>query len=260
MYYMKILPVLKFVYRGLLTGLPMLTYNPITKLNFQSPFNVRPLSTYINYQLDSNQYNYLNQYLKNKNSSLIPEKVTIDDNNKEYYLSINIYNCSVPIIPSDNDVTRCEINTYVRDTKEGIGTLIIDYTSNAISMDPVNIFKGKEDIEFIMKENILSGYCSNKNIDLDMNFIIDTNDKDFYISDHLVDYSDKIFYSNSIFDKLYYDTSLIRAKVKTPNIVNNIKFRFGELNFEKPSSIFYFQDNINFAGSIWHNVYTIDNN
>ena len=257
---MKILPVLKFVYRGLLTGLPILTYNPITKLNFQSPFNVRPFSTYINYQLDSNQYKYINEYLNNKNSSLLLEKVNIDSNKKEFYLSINIYNCSVPIIPTDDDVTRCEINTYVRDPKEGIGTLIMDYTSNALSMDPVNIFKSKEDVKFLNQKDILSGYCSNKNIDLDMNFLIDENDNDFDISDHLIDFSDKIYYSNSIFDKLYYDTSLTRAKIKIPKRVNKIKFRFGDLVFDKPSSIFYFQDDINFAGSIWHNIYTIDKN
>ena len=255
---MKILPLLKFVYRGMLTGLPMLTYNPITKLNFHSPFNVKPFSTYINYQLDNNQYNYINDYLKNKDSKLIPEKVSIDDTSKEYFLSINIYNCSVPIIPGDDDVTRCEINTYVRDPNEGIGTLIMDYTSNALSMDPVNIFKGKEDVTFSNDNNIITGLCSTKNIDLDLSFTHTINDKDFNISDHLVDYSDKIFYTNSIFDKLYYDTSLTRAKIKIPKIVNNIKFRFGELNFDTPSSIFYFQDDLNFAGSIWHNLYSID--
>ena len=63
-------------------------------------------------------------YLKNKDSKLIPEKVSIDDTSKEYFLSINIYNCSVPIIPGDDDVTRCEINTYVRDPNEGIGASI----------------------------------------------------------------------------------------------------------------------------------------
>ena len=31
---MKLLPLLKFVYRGLLTGLPILTYNPITKFRY----------------------------------------------------------------------------------------------------------------------------------------------------------------------------------------------------------------------------------
>ena len=62
---MKLLPLLKFVYRGLLTGLPILTYNPISKLNFHSPFDVKPYSTYINYKLDVNQFNYINEYLNN---------------------------------------------------------------------------------------------------------------------------------------------------------------------------------------------------
>ena len=86
---MKILPLLKFVYRGLLTGLPILTYNPISKLNFHSPFDVKPMSTYINYKLNSKQFDYINNFMNNSRLEL--NKVSIDSNKKDYYLSFNIY-------------------------------------------------------------------------------------------------------------------------------------------------------------------------
>lgn len=256
---MRILPILKFVYRGLLTGLPSLTYNPFTKLNFHSPFSVLPYSTYINYKLDSNQFEYINNYLLEKNSSLVPEKISMENfRNKNYFMSVNIYNCSVPIIPSDSDVTRCEINTYVKDKVDGTGTLILDYVSNALSMDPVNIFKMKDNITFIKDKNDLNGYCSSENIDLDMRLKIKDTDSIFKVSDNLIDYSDKIFYLNSIYDKLFYDTSLTRAKLLKPSFIKKLYFRFGNLTLSEPDSVFYFKNNIKFAGSIWHNLYTID--
>lgn len=253
---MKILPLLKFVYRGLLTGLPILTYNPITKLNFHSPFDVKPMSTYINYKLNSEQFDYINNFMNNSRLEL--SKVSIDSNKKDYYLSINIYNCSVPIIPAEGDVTRCEINTYINDKVEGKGTVILDYMSNALSMDPVNIFKNKDDVIFNYDNGLINGFCDNENINLNFTAKYNDNDLDVKIDDQLIDYSDKIFYTNSIFDKLFYDTSLTRANVKKPTFVKNIFFRFGNLTFEKPDSIFYFKDELKFAGSIWDNLYTIE--
>lgn len=255
---MKLLPLLKFVYRGLLTGLPILTYNPISKLNFHSPFDVKPFSTYINYKLDVNQFNYINEYLNN--SKMLLDKVSLDNVKDDYYLSINIYNCSVPIIPAEGDVTRCEINTYVNEINEGKGTVILDYESNALSMDPVNIFKNKnkDDIYFLNKKDNIIASCVSDNIELKLDCKFNPNDLEFEVGDHLIDYSDKIFYKNSIYDKLFYDTTLTRAVTKTPTFVKNITFRFGDLVFDKPDSIFYFEKELNFAGSIWHNLYKIN--
>lgn len=255
---MKLLPLLKFVYRGLLTGLPILTYNPITKLNFQSPFDVNPYSTYINFKLDAGQYNYINNFLNSSTMAL--EKVSIDNLKEDYYLSINIYNCSVPIIPSEGDVTRCEINTYIKDKNEGKGTVILDYESNALSMDPVNIFKdkNKDNVYFKYNDGKILAKCLSNNIELNLECKYNNNDLHFEVGENLVDYSDKIFYTNSIYDKLFYDTSLTRAKTKIPTFVKDVNFRFGDLIFDKPHSIFYFEDKLNFAGSLWHNLYTIN--
>lgn len=255
---MKLLPLLKFVYRGLLTGLPILTYNPITKLNFHSPFDVKPYSTYINYKLNATQYNYITDYLNN--SKMILDQVSIDNLKEDYYLSVNIYNCSVPIIPSEGDVTRCEINTYITEKNEDKGTVILDYESNALSMDPVNIFKNKnkDDVYFKYINGNILAKCKSDNIELNLECNYDSNDLDFELGENLVDYSDKIFYTNSIYDKLFYDTSLTKAKTKIPTFVKDVKFRFGDLIFEKPESIFYFEDELNFVGSIWNNLYRIN--
>lgn len=252
---MKLLPLLKFVYRGLLTGLPILTYNPITKLNFQCPFDVMPNSTYINYKLNSDQIEYLSNYLDNPRMKL--DQVLIDNKKKDFYLSINIYNCSVPIIPSDDYVTRCEINTYVYDKIEEKGTVILDYVSNALSMDPVNIFKEKGNVYFHNDNENIKAFCQSDNIELNLKCKYLKNDKNFNINDNLIDYSDKIFYTNSIYDKLYYDSTLTQAIVKSPKYIEELTFKFGNLTFDQPDSIFYFTNEINFSGSIWNNLYRI---
>ena len=45
------LKLLKFVYNGLLSGMPLIAYNPITKTPIHVPFTIKEQSTYINYKL-----------------------------------------------------------------------------------------------------------------------------------------------------------------------------------------------------------------
>jgi len=50
------------------------------------------------------------------------------------------------------------------------------------------------------------------------------------------DYYDYNFYMNGIYDKLYYDSSLINNKIIVP-LFNNISFKFFDLEFENPSIV-----------------------
>ena len=59
---------------------------------------------------------------------------------------------------------------------------------------------------------------------------------------------------NGIYDKLYYDSSLINNNIIVP-LFNNISFKFFDLEFDNPSSIFYFKNEINFVGGIWYNLF-----
>ena len=62
------LGLLRFVYRGILTGMPLFTYNPITKTPIHVPFTISPHSTYINYELSPSQTHVLGMH------SLIPRE------------------------------------------------------------------------------------------------------------------------------------------------------------------------------------------
>ena len=138
--------LLKFVYRGLMTGMPLLVYNPYSRVNFHSPFTISPGSLYINYKLDVEQVNQLNKYVKTKTNNFDLMPISMEkayDEKLDYYISLNIYNCSSPVFLNKDQITRFEINTYVQDD-ENKGTLIVDYMSNGLSMDPVNIFKNKD--------------------------------------------------------------------------------------------------------------------
>ena len=138
--------LLELVYRGILTGMPLLTYNPITKNTLNVPMIVNPESTYLNFKLDNEKVKKLEKYIKKySNLSMIPIKM---DEKEEYILSVNVYNCTSPVFLNDKEITRFEINTYVRDEYNNNGTLILDYISNELSMDPLNIIKWKQDLVY----------------------------------------------------------------------------------------------------------------
>lgn len=252
------LGLLRFVYKGLLTGMPFLTYNILKQSTFNAPLDVKPYSTYLNFRLDNEQVNYLSNYVNKftNNLTIVPIEL-YPDTPEEYMLSVNIYNCTSPLFLNDGkEITRCEINTYVKDNNNNFGTLIIDYLSNEISMDPVNVIKFKDNIKFQNNDIYKIINCKSiiENIDLKLNF---TTFYDFRsnISDKLIKYTDRVFYKNGIMDKVYYDSTLTHAKVRSPYIFNNLTFNYKGLNFTKLDSIFYFTNKLNFIGGMWANIF-----
>ena len=69
--------LLKWLYKGMITGLPSLTYNPLRLNTFIAPFEVKPFSTYINFKLTSPQVEHINNYLLKygQEQQLIPTNV-----------------------------------------------------------------------------------------------------------------------------------------------------------------------------------------
>ena len=266
--------LLKTVYTGLLAGMPSFTFNPINRVNLLAPLKVEQYSTYLNFKLDDKQVKYLNNYISEYNDNndnnnkldnlqLIPLKMGVFQQ-PAYYISVNIYNCTSPIFMSNMPIIRCEINTYVKNNRGERGTMIIDYLSNAISMDPINIFKQPKTILFDKSQNkksqnileTISINCFSKRekIDLQASFDID-NYKILKIGNKLIDYTDKIYYKNGIMDKVYYDTTLTRAKIYQPKNSRDFRFIYRDLSFNKIDSVFYFDNPLNFVGSMWDNIY-----
>ena len=285
-------PFLKFIHGGLLAGMPSLVYNPYTKTPLNIPLTVSEGSIYLNFRLTPQYSNYLQDYINeyNKNLSIVPVCLFPEDESTKY-LSVNIYNCSSPAFLNGNKQTlRCELNTYVQDMETGqYGTLILDYLSNELSMDPVNLFKlppshRDGNVEYhILHQPHIDSYrtkkiyidCSSKKdkIMLSLKLFIDSlKEVTIHTSKELVKYSDYIYYKNGIYDKLYYDDTLVNAHLKSPrkdpenlpnkhlsstNIDDNIDrffFTYKDLFFEKADSVFYFENNINFIGSMWENI------
>ena len=256
---------LKFFYSALLTGLPSISYNPFNQNTLHAPFIVNEGSTYINYKLNKEQFNQINNYLETKTNNLKLQKISILKENEikesignsdDYYLSINIYNCTSPIFSflSNDPATRCEINTYIKTkNEEDIGTLIMDYTSNLLSVDPDNIFKKSCKTKFLKSKNTLSCAAYSDNIFFELEYDFNNILKTQEIKPKLVKYSDKIFYNNGLYDKLYYDSSLIHNHLQIPYYFN-IQFKFMGIEFDTPHSIFFFKDKINFVGGMWENL------
>jgi len=248
---------LKFFYTTLLSGMPSLSVNPINKNILHAPFIVNPSSTYINYKLDENQYKKIDNFLKkNDNNFNMLNTSIIKDTNKDYFLSINIYNCTSPIFNflTKEPVTRCEINTYVINKDNLIGTLIMDYVSNILSLDPDNLFKRKNDIYFKKNNNIIYGNAKNDNFYLDFSYDVYNNINKYKLSLELIEFTDVIFYNCGLYDKLYYDSSLINNDIVVCNN-NNIKFNFLDLEFTNVDSVFYFEKKIDFIGGMWANIF-----
>ena len=261
---MKLL--LKLIHKAILVGMPLIAYNPFSN-KFNAPFTVKPYSTYLNFKLDDIQKDYLTSYIHNFSTilSLTPIKLSPSDT-EGYYLSVNIYNCSSPLfLNNDIDITRCEINTYVKDINNNYGTLIIDYNSNGFSLDPVNLFKpihksiihkekDKDKANIHKDDSFIKCSAKDKDIDFRINYNhLET--KKYHVSDSLVSFTDYIFYKNGICDKLFYDSSLTNSLTKSPKIYNDFYFKYKDLEFTKIHSIFYFTDELRFVCNMWDNLY-----
>ena len=235
----------------MLSGLPFITYNPINKNPIHFPINVHPKSMYVNFELDKYQKIELNHFMKGSGLELIP--ISLEKNKpKKFYISLNIYNCTSPLFLNDKIITRFEVNTYVKNKDNQNGTLILDYISNALSMDPTNYFKKQQDILY-----------NNHNIDtttdiiqLSMNYQLNDNDKPYLVDKELFQFTDIIYYMNGIYDKMFYDQSLITNPLKIP-LLKQIHFNFHNIKFNKPNSIFYFDQEIRFVDALWANVYCL---
>lgn len=257
------LALLKLIHGGLLTGMPSLVYNPLTRTPLNIPLTIAPNSVYLNFKLSPDSCEHLTEYINSYTDKLSITPISMYPNEKKSkYLSVNIYNCTSPaFLNCEKWTTRCEINTYVKDKETGTyGTLILDYLSNDLSMDPVNLFKEKNDISFINSDtgNIKINCSSlNENIELFLTSNINNSSR-IAISNELISYSDYIYYKNGIYDKLYYDSTLVEAPLKTPDINSwaNMKFKFcyKDLIFDRIDSIFYFENRIKFVGSMWENL------
>jgi len=252
------LTFLRFIYNGILSGMPLVTYNPVTQNTLNVPLTVLPYSTYINFKLTEQQSQYLSDYIGHYSDDLelVPIPMfPLDTQSK--YLSINVYNCTSPVFMNEEQViTRCEINTYVRDRKSGaLGTLIVDYLSNGLSMDPLNIFKFPDNVRFINAGSYNEIECTSKKeqiyLSLNISKLLDFTRT---ISDELIKYTDNVYYKNGIMDKIYYDSSLVDATIKTPSLDKDVKFRFKDLCFTRADSIFHFPNNIRFVGGMWDNL------
>lgn len=250
--------LLKGFYNFMLVGLPSVTYNPLNKESvFHSPVKIDSTSTYINYKIPKEKFNVINKYIKKYNNdlSLIPTRIASDQ--ADYYISVNIYNCSSPIFNSvtKDKVTRCEINTYVVNEKGEEGTLIMDYSSNFLSLDPVNIFKKENICNFKREKNKYILKAEGENFKLNGKFLRSENrDFGFRLNKKMIAHTDNIFYLNGIYDKLYYDSSLVKSSIRLPSYVQGINFKFLDIEFIHVDSIFYFEDPLNFVGAIWSNL------
>tara|TARA_A100001011_G_scaffold382775_1_gene453093 strand:+ start:6304 stop:7155 length:852 start_codon:yes stop_codon:yes gene_type:complete len=253
--------ILKTVYKTLLLGIPQIIYNPFLESNLLVPLEVKETSTYINYNLHANDVCKLSNYIHRYNDSLelVPIKI-LNDDKEDYYLSINVYNCTSSIFLTNEEVTRCEINTYIIDGNGNYGTLIIDYITNGQSMDPISLIKLPEKnkiCSFIkLDDNYeIKSFSVLNQLNLTVQFDTNENDTICKLDDSLLKYTDNIFYKDGILDKLYYDESLVYADTFQP--LAKVSFEYRNLELSKPSSVFYFKKKINFVGSMWHNLYKI---
>lgn len=249
-------PLLQFIYSCLLCGIPQYSMNPLNQNRILAELNVKPYSTYINYRLDNKQVALLNDYVKNYSQDLdiVPIKLSKYDN-PHYYLSINMYNATSPIMMTDKDLIRCELNTYVKTSDNILGTLILDYVSNTLSMDPVNIFKKSiNKIKFENDQNVNKLYVDSKDDEIFLDLKYKLSKDDFYLSNKLLQSTDLAYYKNGVADKVFYDSSLGSADTKYGELIDKSIFKYRGLEFYYPDSLFYFDNSLNFIGSVWNNL------
>jgi hypothetical protein len=243
--------IAKIVYNGLLTGLPNQLYNPFRKNNLLAEFKVLKDSAYFNYKLNKNQVDIINKKIKlTSELKLIPICIFHEDKEPEYYISVNMYVCESPLFEK---MTRCEVNTYVKDKNGDCGTLILDYGSDTLSMDPVNIFKFPDTKRKTMIEENNKMFSSSKDFIFESIVKLVSNKK-YTIHKSIHKLTDRIYYPNGIYDKMFYDVSFTEAIVKGVDTNSTAKLFYNDMQLDTPDSIFYFENDLNFVTSMWHNL------
>tara|TARA_Y100000389_G_scaffold106861_1_gene103847 strand:- start:2588 stop:3361 length:774 start_codon:yes stop_codon:yes gene_type:complete len=250
--------MLRFVYNTLLLGMPQMLYNPLFNTPLHIPITINEQSTYINFKLSSEQVRYLNQYVQDFDESLELIPINLYENSKPgYFISINIYNSTSPVFMTQDNVIRCELNTYIMDNTGKKGTLILDYLSNGMSMDPVTIWQPEEflkKVHFESNDDKISILCKSHLSEIYLNATLDNfTILDDRLSLNLIEFTDNIYYKNGILDKLFYDTSLINPTLLKPE-ESDVTFIYKNCVFGNVDSIFVFKDNIRFVGSMWENL------
>ena len=123
-------------------------------------------------------------------------------------------------------------------------------------MDPLNIIKWKEDLVYNKYDVFNYIECNSKRdrIELNINFTAEYAKK-IEINEDLVKYTDRVYYKNGIYDKIYFDSSLTSADLREPYLFTDFKFIYRDLNFTDLHSIFYFKNEIRFIGGMWDNLF-----
>ena len=216
------------------------------------PFLVLPKSTYVNIRLTDSQVNFLADYIGQYTTQYVPTTLSLTADEPAHYLSVNIYNCTGPLF-LNRPITRCEINTYVCNTETGeIGTMILDYSSNGISMDPVDGFRwpipGTRFWENVGSS--IEAAAKDESGNMDLFFKYDPSfQKDGRLTKDLIRFTDTIYYKNGRCDKLYYDSSLVQAEiVRVENWQEGFRFQYKGMNFgvNQVEEVFYFKNPIRF--------------
>ena len=218
------------------------------------PFLVLPKSTYVNLRLTDSQVKFLADYIHQYTTQFVPTPLSLTAESPAHYLSVNIYNCTGPLF-LNRPITRCEINTYVRHTETGeIGTMILDYSSNGISMDPVDGFRwptpgtrfwenAGSSIEAAAKDEAGNmDFC----IKYDPSFQGEGNGR---LTNDIIRFTDTIYYKNGRYDKLFYDSSLVQAEiVRVENWQEGFRFQYKGMDFgvNQVEEVFYFRNPISF--------------
>lgn len=244
------------------------------------PFLVLPKSTYVNLRLTDSQVSFLTDYIRQYTTRLVPTALSLtaeSANSPAHYLSVNIYNCTSPLF-FHRPITRCEINTYVRHTETGeVGTMILDYSSNGISMDPVDAVRWPTPGTRFWENAGSSIEAAAKDEFGDMDFRLNIGepmsqgpgrshmngrapplvpyDPSFQgegkggLTRDIVRFTDTIYYKNGGCDKLYYDSSLVQAEiVRVENWQEGFRFQYKGMNFgvNQVEEVFYFRNPISF--------------
>jgi hypothetical protein len=245
-------------------------YNPfvISSKSFISNFNVEPNSLYVNFELTKEQIKEINNNIPDY-LTIIPINLLNNGwcDSAKNILSINVYNVT-SFLFGNKKIPRLEINIYVKNKLTNkIGTLILIYTTNGFSFDPINLLTNKNKLIFNIPEvgtslwNRINSKVNDKDLYFETDFIIPDKLKKINLSKDLIIATDNIYYQNGIIEKMFYDSNFIYTKVSLLENIKNISFKFFftipgsniQLKFNKISSIFIFPNKISFATETWSN-------
>jgi len=226
------------------------------------PLTVHENSTWVNFHVDKETISTAINLAGNpKRWEPVPVDF-LDGHGANHVLSLNMYHCTSPVF-GDEPIVRAELNSYVQGADGTLGTLVLAYASDALSMDPDSLFTPRAPLcHFVTTRNRTRiGRVDTDTFEARFAYDVATNDRehdarlppfDSTILEHttITAYPrtrvhDTVLVDHSFFQRRHAASAVRGGKLRIPTL---------GINLTTPASVSWTKKPLRFVGYMWSNA------